>query len=259
MDWRLFGSTFLLVFLAELGDKTQLTALAASAGAKSPWSVFLGASLALVVATLIAVLVGSVLSRFLPERVLKISAGILFLIFGAILLITNIAKKPAAPLPSQISIKGGALTSFVLETARNFEQAAADDYEKLIASTDDPHAQALFASLARQEKEHELQIETMITDLREGRILTIQGDEKEHYLTCPIGIREFNSLARSTVDLLDTAIEHEKVERDFFITLSKVVHIPGLKPILQRLAQEEDGHLQELLAMKESCLGKEQA
>lgn len=259
MDWRLFGSTFLLVFLAELGDKTQLTALAASAGAKSPWSVFLGASLALILATLIAVLVGSTLNRLLPEKVLKISAGILFLLFGAILLISNLARKPEPALPSRITLQGGFLTSFVLETACRFEQAAAEDYEKLIQSTTDPHAQALFSTLARQEMEHAQQVRGLIDNLRAGQIVDIPAQGPEQSLACPIGIREFKELSPGITDLLDRAIEHEKLERDFFATLARVIHIQGLKPILQQLSQEEDEHMRELLAMKSSCESVEPA
>ncbi len=253
MDWRLFGSTFLLVFLAELGDKTQLTALAASAGSKSPWSVFLGASLALVIATLVAVLAGSVLTKYVPERVLKIGAAILFLVFGTILLITNIRPKQEPALPSRIELHGGILTTLVLETARNFEAAAADDYEKLIASTNDANVKALFASLAQQESQHMKDVEDMIQAFKEGRMVESVIEEKEHYISCPVGIRDFNQAGSTTLELLDQAIAHEKIERDFFATMSRAIHIPGLKPIFQRLAQEEDNHLRDLLAMKESC------
>lgn len=86
MDWKLLTSTFFLIFLAELGDKTQLAALAATAGCRSPMSVFAGAASALVLSTLLAVVFGSAISRFVPETVLKASAGVLFLVFGTILL-----------------------------------------------------------------------------------------------------------------------------------------------------------------------------
>ena len=87
MDWKLLFTTFGLVFLAELGDKTQLAALALTGKSGRPLSVFLGASLALVLATLIAVAAGSGLKKVLPERVLSIASAILFLAVGAFLLI----------------------------------------------------------------------------------------------------------------------------------------------------------------------------
>lgn len=75
---------FLTVFLAELGDKTQLaTLLFASDTEVSKVGVFLAASGALVLSTLIAVLVGSQLSQYISPRALKIMAGLGFVIIGA--------------------------------------------------------------------------------------------------------------------------------------------------------------------------------
>jgi putative Ca2+/H+ antiporter (TMEM165/GDT1 family) len=84
MDWRLIGSTFLIIFLAELGDKTQLTALASAAGSRSTWMVFLGASAALVCSTLLAVAVGHWLQGVMNPKWLRVLAGCAFLVVGAI-------------------------------------------------------------------------------------------------------------------------------------------------------------------------------
>ena len=81
---KLFASTFILIFLAELGDKTQLAAMAKSIEGRM--TVFLAASAALVCSTLIAVLFGDSLTRFIPERYLQIAAGVLFIVFGGIML-----------------------------------------------------------------------------------------------------------------------------------------------------------------------------
>ncbi len=85
MDWKLFFTTFGLVFLAELGDKTQLAALGLTAKSKNPLVVFLSASLALVVATLIGVLIGDALVRFIPEFWLKRGVALLFILVGFLL------------------------------------------------------------------------------------------------------------------------------------------------------------------------------
>lgn len=84
MDWKIFLSAFAMVFLAELGDKTQLSALAFSAGSKSTWSVFFGACVALILSTFIAVLIGAVLHKqdLLPLSAIRTLAGILFIVFG---------------------------------------------------------------------------------------------------------------------------------------------------------------------------------
>lgn len=88
-----FFKTFVLIFLAELGDKTQLAALSAAAsnpGAR--WSIFLGSALALALTSLLAVLLGDALSR-LPGfgKAVKFAAGALFLVFG-ILTIVDAAR-----------------------------------------------------------------------------------------------------------------------------------------------------------------------
>jgi len=85
MDWKLFFTTFGLIFLAELGDKTQLAALGLTAKSKNPLVVFLSASLALVVATLIGVLIGDALVRFIPEFWLKRGVALLFILVGFLL------------------------------------------------------------------------------------------------------------------------------------------------------------------------------
>lgn len=83
MDWRLLGSTFVAIFLAELGDKTQLAAFAMSAGAKSRMTVFLGSAAALVLAAALAVGAGAAVGRFVSPRMLTRFAGIAFLALGA--------------------------------------------------------------------------------------------------------------------------------------------------------------------------------
>ncbi len=85
MKLKLFFSTFALIFFAELGDKTQLTALAVSA-TTSKWLAFAAAGSALTASTLIAVLFGHLLARIVPPRVIKLLSGLLFVVFGGIVL-----------------------------------------------------------------------------------------------------------------------------------------------------------------------------
>ena len=82
MDFKLMLTTFGLVFLAELGDKTQLATVCFSADCDSRLSVFLGSAGALVLSSLIAVLFGGAISRFLPANTIKIGAGIFFVVVG---------------------------------------------------------------------------------------------------------------------------------------------------------------------------------
>ena len=83
MDWKIFATIFGAVFVAELGDKTQLaTMLFAADKEVSKYTVFLAASAALVVATAIGVLAGSLLSEYVDEKYLHYIAGIGFIGIG---------------------------------------------------------------------------------------------------------------------------------------------------------------------------------
>ena len=85
MAWKIFMATFWLVFLAELGDKTQLAVMLQSA-VHGRGIVFLAASAALVLSTLLGVFVGGLLSKLVSERVIHGVGGALFLVFGAMML-----------------------------------------------------------------------------------------------------------------------------------------------------------------------------
>jgi putative Ca2+/H+ antiporter (TMEM165/GDT1 family) len=66
MDWRVFLTTFGVIFLAEMGDKTQLAAMTMAAQTKKPWAVFIAAALALTAVSAIGVIVGSVVGDYVP-------------------------------------------------------------------------------------------------------------------------------------------------------------------------------------------------
>ena len=89
MILSLLLSTFLTIFIAELGDKTQLATLTMSGTSNKPLAVFLGSSSALVFASLIGALAGGSISNFLPEIILKSIASITFLIIGIKLFINS--------------------------------------------------------------------------------------------------------------------------------------------------------------------------
>ena len=87
MDWQLFLSTFGVVFLAEMGDKTQLATLTLAAGGSSRWLVFIAAALALVASSAVAVLAGEAVSRVVPTIWLHRVAGVAFLVLGLLYLL----------------------------------------------------------------------------------------------------------------------------------------------------------------------------
>ena len=86
MDLKIMLTTFSMIFLAELGDKTQLAILSFAIKTKSPFSVLLGAGGALLLATILAVFVGGVLLTFIPESYIRYISGGLFVLFGGLIL-----------------------------------------------------------------------------------------------------------------------------------------------------------------------------
>jgi putative Ca2+/H+ antiporter (TMEM165/GDT1 family) len=86
LKWGAFWTTFGALFLAEMGDKTQLAAITLAAQTRSPVSVFLGATLALALVSLIGVGVGSVLGQYLPEALLRKVAAVAFILVGVLML-----------------------------------------------------------------------------------------------------------------------------------------------------------------------------
>ena len=83
--WKVFGSTFVTIFLAELGDKTQVATLLMSAQSQNPWVVFAGAASALVATSLVGVLVGRWLCTRLSPKALERATGVLLLVISALL------------------------------------------------------------------------------------------------------------------------------------------------------------------------------
>ena len=79
-------TTFITVFLAEMGDKTQLTTITLSSSTNKPLAVFIGSSIALILATLLGALAGGSIANLIPAFLLKQLSGIVFLIIGINLL-----------------------------------------------------------------------------------------------------------------------------------------------------------------------------
>lgn len=86
MDWKVFGTAFLTLFLAELGDKTQLAIITMSAKSESKWAIFFGASLALVFVSLLAVVFGGLLSQYVPTEWLQKIVAVAFIVIGILML-----------------------------------------------------------------------------------------------------------------------------------------------------------------------------
>ena len=89
MDWKTFCSTFAAVFIAELGDKTQLATLSFASESPSRWSVFAGSALALATTSAIAVLAGAAVGRVASPTTLRRLAGVVFVVLGLFFLFSR--------------------------------------------------------------------------------------------------------------------------------------------------------------------------
>jgi putative Ca2+/H+ antiporter (TMEM165/GDT1 family) len=92
VDVKVMLTTFGMIFLAELGDKTQLATFAFAAESKTRFAVFLGAAGALIMTSLLAVVFGSAVSRLIPANYIKAGAGALFVLLGLWMLLYPGAK-----------------------------------------------------------------------------------------------------------------------------------------------------------------------
>jgi len=86
MDFRVLLTTFGVIFLAEMGDKTQLAAMTMAAQSKKPWAVFIGASVALAAVSALGIIVGSVIGDYVPLEWVKRFAAVAFIVIGVLML-----------------------------------------------------------------------------------------------------------------------------------------------------------------------------
>jgi len=82
MAWSQFLTAFAAIFIAELGDKTQIAVITMSASSKHPLSIFIGGSIAMVLLTGIAVVGGEIVTRYISATVLSKVAAVLFVLIG---------------------------------------------------------------------------------------------------------------------------------------------------------------------------------
>ena len=244
MDYRLFSSTFILIFLAELGDKTQLAAMARVAGSTGgKWTIFLGASSALVVSTLVAVVLGTGIRKLgLSEDLIRGVAGALFVIMGGLLLFEAIgarrAKVEAPPVP-------GVLARIALKAAVEFEHAAALDYRRLAEQAREPLVKGLFLALAADEEGH-------LTRVRAAA--AVHGDVRlgEGYPERLPGVTAVTAGDPEASSALASAIAHEVATAEFYEALAADTGIPALKGVFDQLAAEERSHAARLQAVAQT-------
>ena len=248
VNWPLFFITFALIFLAELGDKTQLAVMSQSASSSSKWTVFLAGALALTASTAIGVLAGDLIRRFVPdERYIKCVGGALFLVFGCLML--RDVFLPVAGAAGEAKHNVSRVTEwvgrFVIQQAALFEKAAYEDYEALAERATEPNEKAVFKRLALEERWHH---EAMM-----GAILV--GGDRDVAVTADMadGLPALDDLlqdAAKASTAVEHAIGHERAMAQFYRTLGKKSVLPRLRETFAALAVAEENHVSRLMALR---------
>lgn len=193
------------------------------------WTVFASASLALILSTLLAVMFGGLISRYVPERCVKLGAGALFILFGLLLLIEGFRSKESKPLANQIP----AVARTVLKRAIAFEEASMTDYQRLAAQTENPALRAVLADIALDEAQH-LQMLNDIPVLEDDEAMpaTKLSADVDLQHDVPVGDR----------DILQHAIEHEQATAQFYRSLAEHISVDEVRQKLNDLADQEEQH-----------------
>ncbi len=245
MNWQIFFSTFVLIFLAELGDKTQLAAMARVASEGSArWTIFMAASLALMLSTLVAVLLGDALTRVVPERMIRLGAAVLFIVFGLLL-----AHQALAPRPDEVPAvhaPPGVITRFLFKQAAAFERAAMQDYGRMARQAEDPRLRGLLETLAREEQAHLDKIHAL-TGSHAGGIAAPEVLQR-----LPEREALISDIVSEDRPILEHAMEHEAATVNFYRELAHLTLIPALRTAFLELAAAEQQHLDRLKQLQGS-------
>ncbi|MBP7216952.1 MAG: TMEM165/GDT1 family protein [Candidatus Omnitrophica bacterium] len=86
MDWKVIVATFTAVFFAELADKTQLVGIAMTSKSGKPLSVWLGSVAGYMLVTVISVLLGAIVGKYLKPEIIRYSSAVLFIVIGVLIL-----------------------------------------------------------------------------------------------------------------------------------------------------------------------------
>jgi hypothetical protein len=255
MDLKVLIASFGLIFLAELGDKTQLTALAFSTSSRSPWSVFLGTSLALICTTALAVACGEALCRWIPVKILHLASAVMFVLVGLILLVNLARKAPAedaapAVLPVEgAATKAGPLSSFIGRQAVVFEEDLATFIRENAPTAGTPELRQALAHLAEQHTAHATALAGIGSAADVERVAEMNMD-----LAKGSPERLLASLRRADSSLpadatFDRIIRRQEAAAEFYIALAQLVRFHDARDVFRALALEEIRLAQETCAL----------
>lgn len=242
MQYTLFLKIFALIFLAELGDKTQLATMASAADQPNArLTILLAASAALVASTLVAVFFGAQLTRWVPEWVIKVAAGVLFLLFGVLILREGLTRGEAPSAPPVAALPSvGAVGRRILAEAVELERLAFEDYRSLAGKVQDAKLRQVLLEIADEEDAHHRLL--LATDRAMMQAVAPASD----LAALPAQADLAHHVSASDQPVLEHAIEHELGTAAFYRQLARIAVVPNLRAACLTMAAAEEGHAKRL-------------
>ncbi len=234
MDIRIILSTFFVIFLAELGDKTQFAAMAASSGSNQPVSVLIGAILALSLSSVIAVAAGSLIGKYIPVKYIKIAAGALFLIFG--LLYLREAFVPEKKEAEKVSVSINFIGESVLKAASVFEEREIQMLKDAAEMLSETRFIKTIEEIISEEEAHLESISAM--HQHDFRFDHTFSDENVDYTA----LEEKFECSEDTDCLIRDIYDREKAMSDFYRITAEKTRIESVRNALLVLHEDEKKH-----------------
>jgi len=273
MDIKVLIASFVLVFLAELGDKTQLTALAFTTRFNSPWTVFIGTSLALVATTALAVVFGSFLTKVVPPRILNISSATLFILIGLFLLVNMARRAPDERIEKETEGEDisavqshGVIFDLVMNQAPVFEEKVLEYLESLCAKLDEGRLKDVLQQVIAEDKQHLKSLHAMqgVADWEDGaenhadghvitaaeqRNLASRKPDINRLEQIKIEVNKSDISDPKVREVISSAIAVEEELSDYYLALARMSKIHSVRDAFRWLSIEDLRHAQTLCSL----------
>ncbi|MDC7127258.1 MAG: TMEM165/GDT1 family protein [Spirochaetales bacterium] len=233
MDLKLIISTFFVIFLAELGDKTQFAAMAASAGCNKPVSILIGSVLALSLSSVIAVAAGSLIGNLIPARYIKIAAGVLFIVFGLLYLKEAFGPEVSSKAVPKEDVCTTIIENPILRAAQGFENAEVEMLRSAREKITKPGCLEVLDSIIAQELGHINVLQSLTAD----ELHSSEEDLLKHK-----NLNSNCSCGDAENELLAELYERECSMAEFYRIMSEKTKIASVRLSLMRLFEEEKEH-----------------
>jgi rubrerythrin len=242
MDFRLILSTFALIFLAELGDKTQFAAMAASAGSKQPVSILIGAILALSLSSVIAVIAGSLIGDYVPIKYIKVGAGILFIVFGILYLKEAFVPQEVQKEGEEAVVEESFWSESIVKIARVFEERELQMFKDVADALEESAFLTTVKEIISEEEGHLQKLYSIKGDSASGREAVIEGKEKGRFAA----MEKVYTCTGDDMCLIQDLYNREVAMADFYRLTADKMKFGSAKKSLKMLAEEEMDHAKRL-------------